>query len=110
MSPAARTTDPATSHAAARSVANVTVVQSRIFDIIRDASLFGGGITDEGIIATYSRQARVNAWTMPSPSSIRTRRKELEDRGEIRPYVDEDGNVVHGHTERGRLAQMWTVA
>jgi hypothetical protein len=107
--PAARTTDPATSHAAARAVSSTSLVQSRIVDIIRDASLFGSGITDEGIIATYGRLARVNAWTLPSPSSIRSRRKELADRDEIRPVTDKDGNVICGRTERGNLTQKWTV-
>lgn len=106
--PAARLTDPPTSHAAAQSVSHVSLVQSRIFDIVLEHII--GGITDEGIVATYTRKARANAWTMPSPSSIRTRRKELEDRGAIRPVRDAAGNVVCGRTERGRLTQKWTVA
>lgn len=108
--PAARTSDPSTSHAAAASVADVTTVQSRILDIIRDAGAFGGGITDEGIIATYSRRARVKAWTMPSSSSIRTRRKELEDKRLVRPCTDDAGNALFGQTAGGRRSHLWTVA
>ncbi|WP_336698238.1 hypothetical protein [Curtobacterium sp. USHLN213] len=88
----------------------MSTVQSRILDIIRDANVFGSGITDEGIIATYSRRARVKAWTMPSPSSIRSRRKELEDKRLVRPCADESGRLLFGLTERGNPSQLWTVA
>lgn len=108
--PAARTHDPQTSHAAARSVASTTLVQQRILDIIRDASVFGAGVTDEGIIATYSRQARVHAWTMPSPSSIRTRRKELADKGLVRVCTDGAGEALFGKTAGGNRSHLWTVA
>lgn len=109
MSPAARTHDPSTSHAAARSVTGTTLVQSRILDIIRDASVFGSGITDEGIVATYTRLARVNAWTMPSPSSIRSRRKELEDKRLVHYFTDDAGNPLFGKTSAGNRSHLWTV-
>ena len=109
MSPAARTEDPSTSHAAARSVQAVTLVQSRILDIIRDSSLFGSGITDEGIIATYSRLARVHAWTMPSTSSIRSRRKELEDKRLVHYFTDDAGEPQFGKTAGGNRSHLWTV-
>lgn len=109
MSPAARTHDPATSHAAARSITGVSLTQDRILSIVRDASLFGGGITDEGIRATYQKRAKVRAWPMPSEERIRTARKELADRGDLRICVDDDGVPILRLTSRKRWSRTWTV-
>lgn len=107
--PAARTHDPDTSHAAARSITRVSLTQDRILGIIRDASLFGGGITDEGILATYKTRAKTQAWTMPSEERIRTARKELADRGVLRLCVDDDGVPILRLTQRKYWARTWTV-
>lgn len=105
--PLARTNDPGTSHVAARTAYNPNEVQARVLDIVRDASAFGGGITHAGIIATYSRRARVNAWTMPSESSIRSRCKELERAGHVQMLFDDEGKPMYGETPGGNKTHLW---
>jgi hypothetical protein len=108
--PAARTADPGTSKAAARTAHNPTEVQARVLDIVTDASAFGSGLTDEGIIAVYTRTARVNGWTMPSEQSIRSRRKELERSGRIRMALNDDDTPIYGTTRAGNKSHLWKAA
>ena len=73
----ARHTDPFTSHLAASTIMDATTLQIRIVQCF-DAST---GMTDEELIATYSRM-----WGNSFPateSSIRSRRAELRDRGAV---------------------------
>lgn len=105
--PAARTADPGTSHAAARIAHNPNEVQARVLDIVTDASLFGAGLTDEGIIAVYTRTARVNGWTLPTEQSIRSRRKELERAGRLRMVTNDDGTPAYGTTKAGNKSHLW---
>jgi hypothetical protein len=91
--PVARLTDPATSHAAARSVGDTGTIRARILELIRTE----GPLTDEELLELFERRHPASA----TPSGIRTRRKELVDMG----YLEDSGQ--RGTTRAGRQAAIW---
>lgn len=98
--PRARREDPETSHAAARSVQEITTGMSAILRVI--ASLGEG--PDEVIYAEYER--RTVEWELPrrAPSGYRTLRKELQRRGLV---VDSGKRAL---LNSGRRAIIWRPA
>ena len=90
----ARRTDPATSHQAAWSLRDLSELQARVLtllNMLQDA-------TDEGLVAAYEA-----AHGAVSPSTVRTRRRELQDIGAI--------EVVGRSTTRGgRPCQVFRAA
>lgn len=95
--PAARHTDPETSHAAAESVRNITATHERILEILER---FGEG-TDEDIAAYYQDLAELFDWPPVSPSGLRSRRAELVFWGRV---VD---TGRRGKTRSGRASIIW---
>jgi hypothetical protein len=91
----ARSTDPDTSHDAARSIGEMTEKRQAVLDIIR---AIGGG-TDEDIIDAY----RSSSAPMQSASGIRTRRAELVLCG----LVEDSG--MRRQRSSGRHAIVWKV-
>ena len=95
MSPFARTSDPETSHEAAASVMTGTVKQLQA-DIIWELE-FHGALTDEQILELVQGHHE----SPVSPSSLRTRRRELVDDGIVRTAEG------RGTTEAGRACYKW---
>jgi hypothetical protein len=82
--PRARSTDPGTSHAAARSIKGVTLPNQRaVLRVFRELHAFGG-MTDEELLAQYRAHARSLSLPNQSDSGLRTRRRELTDAGYLR--------------------------
>jgi hypothetical protein len=73
MSPAARHTDPETSHDAAKSVKDLTATQAAIVRIL----CWHGPMIDEEIVAEYRKREGWAEVPMASAAGIRTRRVEL---------------------------------
>lgn len=96
--PIARTTDPATSHAAAASVNDVTLTQYAILVLLRDQDM-----TDQELVEAYHAAWYIDPVTVPraSDSGIRSRRAELVARG----LVVDTGNRTR--TASGRQAILW---
>lgn len=100
----ARRSDPPTSHAAAKSVANMTKKQLAVHALLRRS----GPMTDEALVLAYreavEKRIEFNGVLLPeqSDSGIRTRRSEL---------ADHDPPLVRVHdlskTKAGRQAQRW---
>lgn len=87
----ARRTDPRTSQEAADSLGDLTDLQTRVLDLL--ACL--GAATDEALVDAYeSRFGQV------SPSTVRTRRRELEDMGAV-------VQVAYGQTRGGRRCRVY---
>ena len=90
----ARRTDPLTSHEAAWSLRDLSELQGRVLpllNMLQDA-------TDEGLVAAYEAD-----YGRVSPSTVRTRRRELQDMGAI--------EVVGRSTTRGgRPCQVFRAA
>jgi hypothetical protein len=100
--PAARSTDPDTSHAAARSAYNPTEVQAHLLAIIRVSAPAGSkGLTDDEIYPKYIEAARRHGWAFPSPQSLRSRRAELVRADQVRHSGE------YGHTIRRRQSRRW---
>lgn len=78
MSPHARASDPYTSHLAAAAVMEYTQLQILIMGLF-DAS--DNGYTDEELVKAYGRA--YGNLKPASDSSIRSRRAELRDRGDL---------------------------
>lgn len=95
--PVARRTDPATSHAAARSTRDTGTIRARILELIRTE----GPLTDEELLELYARR---HPDTPASPSGIRTRRKELVEMG----YLEDSGQ--RATTKAGRQTAIWQPA
>ena len=76
--PAARKTDPYTSHLAADQVMEYTALQIRLMQIFE---MGVKGYTDEELIRAYSMTFGISF--PASDSSIRSRRAELRDRGNV---------------------------
>lgn len=95
FSPAARLTDPDTSHAAAKSVNNVQRLRDVVLATVREH----GPISDEELIDRLHR-----AGVQGSPSGIRTRRSELTTAGLITNHSKD------GVTLSGRRCRRWIVA
>jgi hypothetical protein len=105
--PNARTTDPDTSHEAAQSVWEPSVVQSHILEVLRNYEAVTGdadGLTDDDIFRGFIAESRQSGWVIPTPQSVRSRRAELA----------RDGHVVFsgifGLTASGRRTQKWRAA
>jgi hypothetical protein len=102
--PNARTTDPLTSHEAASSAWNPTIVQQHILDILEhDAEVTdnSAGMTDDDLYRAYVAESRQHGWVMPTPQSVRSRRSELTRRGLI------EFTGLYGMTDSGRRTQQW---
>lgn len=95
--PAARSTDPETSQAAADSVRRQTDTHRMIQ--LRFRELAGGGLTDEELAARVEA-----AGYRISPSGLRSRRSELVDLGVL---VD---SGRRRRTRAGRATIVWTLA
>lgn len=93
-----RRANPETSLEALESVWCPTRVQSIILDIICQH----GPICDDQIAGKYYQRAVRNGEPMPAPSSLRTRRKELEQKG----LVEHSG--LYGLTESLRRTREWS--
>jgi hypothetical protein len=99
----ARTSDPGTSHAAARSITPETMRASqravlRIFER-------QGAMTDEQLAKEYDHRFTWEPSLFPrqSPSGLRTRRKELTDAGLLRD------SGIRRKLYSGRLAIVWEI-
>lgn len=108
--PAARTHDPDTSHAAARRVSTVRIVQDRVEDILRDAARSRASLTDDDIFVEYSARVEAHGWTAQSPQSVRSRRAELVRHRRVRMDFDDDGIPKYGKSGYGNPCHLWTVA
>lgn len=98
--PAARTSDPETSHAAARSAQNPTEVQQHILEVLR-AQTDPRGLTDDDLYTAYSLRAIRNGWALPTPQSVRSRRAELKRSDRVR------FSGHYGRTDTGRKSRRW---
>lgn len=101
--PNARTSDPTTSHEAARSVWEPTIVQQHVLDILEHEKVTGNaaGLDNDEIYQAYVRNGRLHGWVVPSPESVRSRRSELEKRGLI------EFTGLYGLSASGRRTQKW---
>jgi len=87
----ARRTDPNTSREAADSLGDLTDLQIRVLELLESL----GSATDEALVAAYElRFGRV------SPSTVRTRRRELQDAGAVEA-------VAFGQTKGGRRCRVY---
>jgi len=106
----ARRNDPATSHAAARSVVNLGRTREGILKILR---LFGP-CTDEKIELMYRGLQERGELPMRRDSGIRSRRKELCDMGfvEAAGGFNEDGTTwgITGKTSAKRNCIVWKLS
>lgn len=96
MSPAARATDPWTSKDAAMRAA-VAPLQDRLIYLFEQTF----PMTDDELIAEYSRAASHLHWAPASPSGIRSRRSELVHMG----YLIDTGKTRL--TTTGRHSIVW---
>jgi hypothetical protein len=102
--PAARTADPDTSHAAARTAHNPTEVQQHVLEVLEDDARSANGLrglTDDEIFRAYTQHARTKGWVVPTPQSLRSRRAELERSGKVR------FSGHYGTTVSGRKSRRW---
>ena len=90
----ARRTDPATSHQAAWSLRDLSELQARVLALLNQLQ----DATDEGLVAAYEA-----AHGPVSPSTVRTRRRELQDLG----LVEVGGRST---TRGGRPCQVFRAA
>lgn len=92
-----RTTDPITSREAVASISDkITMVQQLVLDWARKRP---EGFTDRQLVTTV-------LWH--SPSTLRTRRSELRDRGLIRHKMGPDGKPLYRiHDGSGRRHIVW---
>jgi predicted alternative tryptophan synthase beta-subunit len=103
--PAARTADPDTSHAAARTAYHPTEVQQHVLEVLEyDARTNARGLTDDEIFRAFTQHARTKGWVVPTPQSLRSRRSELEHAEKVR------FTGHYGTTVSGRRARRWAVA
>ena len=99
LTPAARASDPETSHQAAKSVSSLREKQAAVLHVLRGCRM---GLSDDGIANTYALHERLPD---QSPSGLRTRRSELVALG----LVEDSGERVR--LPSGRSAIVWrTVA
>ena len=96
----ARTSDPATSHAAAASVnGKLRETQNAVLRLLR----LDGDLSDDQLLAAYDNRRRHDSGFPPqSPSGLRTRRRELVALGLVR----DSGRRTT--TYSGRAAIVWT--
>lgn len=93
----ARTTDPQTSHDAAKKVKGVSMVQNTILLILWT----GGPMTDPQIAEAYYERVADGTAPNQSESGLRTRRKELVDMGKISATGEKR------RLDSGRYANVW---
>lgn len=99
--PRARTTDPETSHAAARSVTKLTEKQDAVLSVLRLLGL----ATDQTLLLAYREMAKEGRVPQQSDSGVRTRRNELS--------TMDPPKIVRVSTIRlpsGRRAIQWRAA
>ncbi len=87
----ARRTDPDTSREAADSLGDLTDLQVRVLNLLADI----GAATDEALVDAYTAR-----FGQVSPSTVRTRRRELEDIGAV-------VQVAFGQTKGGRRCRVY---
>ena len=87
----ARRTDPETSREAADSLGDLTDLQVRVLNLLETI----GAATDEALVDAY--EARFG---QVSPSTVRTRRRELEDIGAVEA-------VAYGQTKGGHRCRVY---
>jgi hypothetical protein len=94
----ARSTDPQTSHDAAKSVRKITGTQNTILLLLGIE-----GMTDVDLVSAYQKMNLTSPETAPraSESGIRSRRAELVARG----LVQDSGDRVK--LDSGRFATVW---
>lgn len=97
MSPAARRTDPPTSHEAAASVSGLRESHRAVWKVLRAR---GPMIDEDLVVAYHEAQARGEVAEM-SDSGIRSRRHELTVEGLVDPAFGD------GKTKAGRTASRW---
>lgn len=100
----ARTSDPWTSHAAARSITEEQLRDSQ--RAVLDAFRQYGALHHEALIELYE-YARVNdgkPWPRQSESGLRTRTKELRDAG----FIEDTGETIR--LPSGRQSKVWRAA
>jgi len=95
--PAARHSDPQTSHEAADSVKHITATQEFILKLLKRP------MTDEELVNAYEVARIVGDAPRASASGIRSRRHELADRGLV-------CCVGFSRTVSNRKALVWSVA
>lgn len=98
--PAARTTDLDTSHAAAASVTGTENLRARLYGML--ALRYPGGLTHENIITAYDGYVQVQGWPAATPQGIRSRIKELEREGKVR-----HDTIATERTRNGRRTHRW---
>jgi hypothetical protein len=86
---------PETSHAAASSVRQLREKQQAVLDVLRQY----GALTDEELIHAYHNSVGMPACPQ-SDSGIRTRRKELQTAGLVKP-------VGERRNRNGRRCTVW---
>lgn len=94
----ARTTDPATSHEAAKKVTNTLRVQNIILSILWAR----GPLTDPQIAEYYYNRVADGSAPNASESGLRTRRAELVKKGLVHP------TSRRKKLDTGRTATVWT--
>ena len=94
----ARTTDPATSHEAAKKVTNTLRVQNIILSILWAR----GPLTDPQIAEHYYNRVADGSAPKASDSGLRTRRAELDKKGLVHPTGERE------KLDTGRTATVWT--
>jgi hypothetical protein len=99
VSPVARRTDPETSHAAAASVGDVRLTQAAVLRLFERF----GPMTDEELVIVYEMYGDEYGLPPQSSSGLRTRRKELVDRG----LIEYTGMKVELTT--GRYGRLWQI-
>jgi uncharacterized protein (DUF2225 family) len=97
--PSTRTNDPETSHLAERSVSDVTEKQDAVYEVLK---VFGP-LTDKDLIQIYGEAVNECGLCPQSDSGLRTRRKELVDKG----IVEWTGQKIKDGTRR--LSRTWKV-
>jgi hypothetical protein len=101
----ARLTDPETSHEAADTVSDVTVLQGNILQLFKIARNRGRFLlTDDDTVEIYGEEREQRGWAPATPQSIRSRRSELVTKG----YIVFDGR--YGLTVNGRRTRGWKLA
>jgi hypothetical protein len=97
--PYARHTDPETSHEAASTVKDVSLVKSIILAILD----LGGPLSDEQILMRYYAKAE-SGFPRATEQSLRSRRAELVKAG----LVEHNGEFAI--TSNGRRTRLWVLA
>lgn len=102
----ARTTDPETSQEAAVSVWEPSTVQQHVLEVMSAYETISGdlnGLTDDEIFEQYLQHGLRHGWVIPTPQSVRSRRKELERHGLI-VFTES-----YGLTDSGRRTRKWAL-